>query len=307
MDKNPLILDADESAFFEAELKYVQARVFEVQHKTLKALQILTVNNDAPTGSETIEYRYFDGVGVAKIVADYATDFPRVDVYGKAKTAKVRSVGDSYGYSIKEIRRAQMTGTRLEQRRAMYARRAIDEILDSIAWKGDDEYGLQGLINYPGITEYTVANGVSGSKTWSSKTAREKIKDVTGLLSSVVELTNGKAFCDTLILPISQFNLIAYEPLGDEGSKTTLQFIKENFPNLTLVDWVAELKGAGEGGTDRMMAFNRSADKVDFQMPQLFEQFPPQQKGLEFVVLCHAETAGTIVYFPQEVVYGDGI
>lgn len=307
MDKNPLILDADESAFFERELTYVQARVFEIEHKTLKALRILTVNNDAPTGSEVIEYRYFDGVGVAKIVADYATDFPRVDTYGTAKTAKVRSVGDSYGYSIKEIRRAQMTGTRLEQRRASYARKAIDELLDSIAWKGDEDYGIQGLINYPGITEYVVPNGAGGSKTWASKTAREKIKDVSNLLSSIVELTNGKAFCDTLILPIAQYNLIAYEPLGEEGTKTTLQFIRENFPNLTLIDWVSELKGAGVNGTDRMMAFNRSPDKMDYQMPQLFEQFPPQQKGLEFVVLCHAETAGTIVYFPQEVVFADGI
>lgn len=307
MDKNPLILDADESAFFEAELKYVQARVFEVEHKTLKALTILSVNNDAPSGSETVAYRKFDAVGVAKIVADYATDFPRVDVYGKEESAKVRGIGDSYGYSIKEIRRAQMTGLRLEQRRAAAARRAIEEKLDSVAWKGDSEYGLQGLINFPGITEYTLANGAGGFKTWASKTAAERVKDVAGLLTSVVELTNGRAFCDTLIMPVAQYNLLAYTPMGPEGSKTILTFIRENFPTLTLIDWVSELKGAGAGGTDRIMAFNRSPDKVDFQMPQLFEQFPADKRGLEYVVICHAETAGTIVYFPQEVAFADGL
>ena len=63
----------------------------------------------------------------------------------------------------------------------------------------------------------------------------------------------------------------------------------------------------GANGTDRFMVFDRSAEKVDFQMPQLFEQFPAQQKGLEFVVLCHCETAGVVVYFPQSVGFGDGI
>lgn len=307
MDKNPLILDANEGAFFETELKYVQARVFEIQHKTLKALTILTVNNDAPSGAESVAYRYFDAVGVAKIVSDYATDFPRVDAYGIEKSAKVRSVGDSYGYSLKEIRRAQMTGVRLELRRAATARKAIEELLDTIAWKGDSEYGLQGLINYPGASEYAITAGAGGFKTWATKTVLEIVKDVTGIMNGPVELTNGKAYNDTLLLPIAQHSLIAAKPFGPEGSKTVLEYIKSAFPTLTLVDWVADLKGAGAAGTDRMLAFNRGSDKVDFQMPQLFEQFPAQQKGLEWVVLCHAETAGTIHYFPAELFFADNI
>lgn len=307
MDKNPLILDANEGIFFETELKYVQARVFEIQHKTLKALTILTVNNDAPSGAESVAYRYFDAIGVAKIIADYATDFPRVDAYGIEKSAKVRSVGDSYGYSLKEIRRAQMTGTRLEQRRAAAARKAIDELLDTIAWKGDADYGLQGLINYPGASEYTIVAGASSSKRWATKTVLEIVADVTGIMTAVVELTNGKAYHDTLLLPISQHALIAAKPFGPEGSRTVLEYLKSAFPTLTLVDWVADLKGAGAGGTDRMLAFNRGADKVDFQMPQLFEQLPAQPKGMEFVILCHAETAGTIHYFPAELFFADGL
>lgn len=307
MDKNPIILDADESAFFENELKYVQARVFEIQHKTLKALTIIQPNNEAPSGSESIAYRYFDAVGVAKIVSDYATDFPRVDAYGIEKTAKVKPIGDSYGYSITEIRRSQLTGRRLEQRRAAMARLAIEELLDSIAWKGDEESGLLGLINYPGASEYTVTAGAAGTKTWASKTTLEIIKDVTGIMNGPVELTNGKAFNDTLLLPIAQYSLIAGKPFGPEGSKTVLEYIKSAFPTLTMIDWVADLKGAGAGGADRMLAFNRGMDKVDFQMPQLFEQFPAQQRGLEYVVLCHAETAGVIHYFPAELFFADGI
>lgn len=307
MNKNPMVLDAGEVSFFESELKYVQARVFEIPHKQLKALQILTVNNDAPSGSESIAWRYYDGVGVAKIVSDYANDFPRVDVYGIEKSAKVRGIGDSYGYSIKEIRRAQMTGARLEQRRAAFARRSIEEKLDSIAWKGDKEYGIQGIINYPGLTEYTVTNGVSGFKTFAKKTPAEIVATIAGAITAVNELTNNRENPDTLLLPVAQYNLLAYTPMGPEGSKTILTFIKENFPSLTLIDSVSDFKGAGANGTDRFMVFDRSPEKVDFQMPQLFEQFPAQQKGLEYVVLCHAETAGPVVYFPQAFAFGDGI
>lgn len=307
MNKNPLILDAGEVSFFEGELKYVQARVLEVQHKQLKALTILTVNNDAPSGAESVAWRYYDAVGVAKIVSDYANDFPRVDVFGIEKSAKVRSIGDSYGYSIKEIRRAQMTGARLEQRRASAARKAVEEKLDAVAWKGDAEYGIQGLINYPGITEYTVLNGAGGAKTFASKTPAEIVKTISGAMTAVNELTNGRENPDTLILPIAQMNYIRTTPMGPEGTKTILTFIRESFPELTMIEAVSDLKGAGANGTDRFMVFDRSAEKVDFQMPQLFEQFPAQQKGLEFVVLCHCETAGVVLYFPQSAGFGDGI
>lgn len=308
MNHDPYKLDANESAFFKRQLEYVKSQTYDVKYKNLKATMLIPVSTGAPSGADTITFRSFSKIGVAKIVSDYANDFPRVDIFGEEKQAKVRSIGDSYGYSIKEIRRAQMAGLNLNQRRAEAARRASDEKVNDIAWNGDTDYGLQGLIDYPGITQYTVpADGTGSVKLWSAKTPDKIVRDVTGMVDAIVDTTNGREAPDTLILPINQYLLIANTRMTDGNNKTILTYIMENNPFIQTIEWVVELKGAGAGSTDRMMAYTRNSMNLTLEIPQPFEQFTPQQKGMEFEVVCHTETGGVIVYYPLSVAYGDGI
>lgn len=306
--KSPFHLDAGETVFFDRELTHVKTQTYDVIRKDLKATSLLPVESDAPAGAEFIEYRSFDAVGVAKIVSDYSTDFPKVDVYAEAKQVKVKSLGDSYGYSIQEIRRASMVpGTKLDVRRAQAARRAIDELQDRIAWFGDTASGLQGFINHPNMSEYVAANGALGFKDWARKTPDEILKDVTGILTAPSVATNGKEVIDTLILPLELYNILAFTPLGDNKDKTLLTFIRQNHPQLTKVDWVQELVGAGAGGSDRVIGYTRSVDKVALQIPQAFEQMPYQLVNMEYKINCHQRTAGVILYYPQSAVFVDGL
>jgi hypothetical protein len=300
--KNPLHLDAAESSYFEAELKHVKAQTYDVIRKDLKAVQLIPVSSEANAGAEFIAYRSFDAVGVAKIVSDYSKDFPRVDSFGTEKQVKVKSLGDAYGYTIQEIRRSQMENKRLETRRAMAARRAIDELQDKIGWFGDAASGLKGLINADNISEYAPAAGL-----WTAKTPQAILKDVAGIITAAPLSTNGKEVPDTLIMPLSLYNILAYTPIGDNADKTILKFIRDNYPTITRIEWVNELAGAGAGGTNRIMAYTRDPMKLTLEIPQPFEQFPAQQKGLEYEVICHQRTAGVIVYFPQSVVFADGL
>jgi hypothetical protein len=301
-------LDAGEkSIFFERDLEYVKTKTYDIKHKQLKATQLIPVSNETPAGADTITFRRFDEVGQAKVVSDYAHDFPRVDVYGTEESIKVKSLGDSYGYSIKEIRRSQMSGAKLETRRAAAARKAIDNLIDTIAWNGLASHNIQGFINYPGIQEYTVPNGAGGAKTWASKTADEVVADIKGALTQVMEVTNGLEVPDTLILPISQYNHLAFTAYGDDKSQTIMKYVMDNFPQLSKIDWVNELNAAGAGGLDRGMLYTRDADHVTLEIPQMFEQFQPQQKGMEYEIPCHAEIAGVINYYPLATIFMDGI
>jgi hypothetical protein len=309
MDKmNPLHLDAGETAFFERQLEHVKSRTYDTKFKNLKATTLLPVSTEAHAGAETITWKRFTQVGFAKVVSDYAKDFPRVDVYGEEVTSKIKSLGDSYGYSIQEVRRAQKAGTNLDQRRATAARRAIEELTDKLAWFGDTETGIQGFINYPGITEFTVPNdGTGSSKTWATKTGDQIVRDVTGLVNAVWATTNGREVPDTLLLPMEQYNLIATKRMEGNSDMTVLKYLKENLAYLTKIDWLPELDTAGAAGTDRMIVYVRDLEHVSLELPQPFEQFPAQQKGMEFEIFCHARHGGVIVYYPLSVAYGDGI
>lgn len=305
---DPTRLDAGETAFFKRQLEYVKSETYDVKYKNLMAKMLFPVSTEAPSGSQTIIYRSFTKVGVAKIIADYANDFPRVDIYGEERIARVRGVGDSYGYSIVEIRRAQRAGVNLNQRRADAAKEAIEQFVDNIGWNGDSDYNLQGFIGYPGVTEYTVpSDGTGLSKLWSTKTPDQIVRDITGLISAIITTTNDKERPDTLMVATAPYLILANTRMTDGDSKTILTFIKENNPFIKEIVMVNELTGAGAGSTNRMYAYTRSPKHITFEIPQQFEQFTEQQKGMEFVIPCHEETGGIIIYYPLSVAFGDGI
>ena len=222
---------------------------------------LLPVSTEADEGAEAITFRRYTMLGLAKIIADYASDSPRVDVYGEELTIRVYRVGDSYGWDRNEIRRSRMAGKSLDSRKAMAAKRASDEKINNIAWNGDSDYSINGFIDYPGITEYTVpADGTSSSKTWASKTPDQIVRDITGIVTAIIDPTNGVEQPDTLLLPIDQFMLIANTRMTDGNDKTILRYVLDNNPFLRTIDWLTELKGAGAGGTDRYMVYPREPE-----------------------------------------------
>lgn len=306
--QHPMKLDTAESAFFQRQLEHVKTGAYDVKYKELVAMNTFPISTEAPSGAKEITYRSYSMVGIAKIIADYAHDFPRVDVHGEEKSAKVRGIGDSYGYSIEEIRGSIMAGTNLEQRKANAARRASDEFVDNIAWNGDSDYDLQGFIDYPGITSYTVpADGTGASKLWSTKTPDQINRDITGMVNAIITPTKKREQPDTLLLPTEQYNYISSTRMTGGDSTTIMTFILNNNPFIKRIELVTEMVGAGTGSTDRMMLYKNDPNNITLEIPQPFEQFDPIQTGMEFEVICHQKTGGIIIYYPLSVCYGDGI
>lgn len=303
---NPMHLDANESAFFERELTFVKSKAYDAKLAELKGLSLIPISTEAGSGMSEIAYRQYRGVGFAKIIGDYAKDFPRVDVYGEESTVKIKGIGDSYGYSIKEIRASQRTGKNLDQRRATSARRAHDEQINKMALISDSVNGTNGLLDYSGITQVTIANGSGGSKTWASKTVDEIITDINDLVEGVMTPTSGREMPDTLLLPLEQYNDLANRRLPNTDTNL-LAYVLKNNPHIKKIDWLTELKGIGAGSTDRAIVGKFDSEHITLEIPQPFEQFEAQQEGLEFTIPCHSECAGTIIYYPLAFAYGDGI
>jgi hypothetical protein len=301
-------LDSNESVFFNRELAYVKAKSYDAKYAELKGLSLIPISTEAGAGVNEIIFHQYRGVGFAKVIADYAKDFPRVDVYGEEKTVKVKGIGDSYGYSIKEIRASQRTGKNLDQRRAITARRAHDEMMNRMALKSNTADGTFGLLDFPGITEVTLqADGTSSSKTWASKTPDQIVRDINDLVSAVMEPTSAREVPDTLLLPIAQYNDLASRRIGEAGEKTLMRYILDNSPYIKRIDWLSELKNFGAGGTNRALVGRFDEEHLTLEIPQPFEQFEAQQEGMEFTIPCHSECAGTIIYYPLAFAYADGI
>jgi hypothetical protein len=300
-------LDSAETMFFARELESRKAQTYDVIRAPLKAFELIPVSNTAGAGAESIVYEQYDATGIAKIIANYADDLPRADVKGKEFIARIKSVGNSYGYSLQEIRAAQLAGKPLEQRKANAAARAQREEWNRIAFFGDASNGLPGWLSNPNVPNAVVANGASPSApAWAGKTPAEILKDLNDAVNGVVDLTNGTEQPDTIVMPIKQYTQISTTNAGTGTDTTILEYFLRNSPFINTIEWANELKGAFTNGTDGFIVYRRDPDAITLEMPQMFEQLPVQERGLEYVVPCHSRIGGVLIYYPlgQRFAYG---
>jgi len=307
-------MDAGETMFFARELEHRKSRTYDVIKAPLKAFELIPVDSTAGAGAESIVYEQYDSTAVAKIISNYANDLPRASVKGKEFTARVQSVGNSYGYNLQEVRAAQMAQKPLTQRQADSAARGHRENWNRVAFYGDAEFNMPGLLTNANVPSSSAPNGTAGTSEWSTKTRDEILADMNALANGIVSLTNGAEVPDTLVLPVEQYSLIASTPRSQTTDTTILQFFLANNPYISAVEWANELTAAqlaANGVTsftgDVMMAYRRAPEVLTFEMPQTFEQLPVQERGLEYVVPCHSRVAGTLVYYPLAIAFMDSI
>lgn len=300
-------LDARESAFFARETEYVKTRTYDAKTPALKGLSLVPQATGLPDGISEVTYKRYTEAGEAKIIADYAKDFPRVDVYGEEDTVKVFDLGDSYGYSVKEIRASALTGKRLDQRRALAARNAIESKLNALTLISNKATGTYGMLDFPGLTETTLpADGSGNTKAWANKDVDAIIRDINILLGAVIEPTHGIEVPDTLLLPLPVYTALQSRRLGTTDT-SLIKYITDNIPMLKKIDWLNELNTIGTGKSGRVMVGIFDEMHCENQIVNQFEQGDVQQEGMEYKIPCMASTAGVIVYYPNAYAYADGI
>jgi hypothetical protein len=305
-------LDANETFFFARELEYIKSKSYDIEFPEMKAFKHIPISTEAGEGALSITYAQFEEVGLARVIESYADDLPRADIRGKEYTQLVNSIGVSYGYSVQEIRAAVYVGRSLTQRQANAARRANDQKINRLAWFGDDLYQILGLINNANVPSATVLNdGIGATTQWVNKTPDQILADMNTLANSISFVTKGVEMPNTLLLPVAQYTLIASTPRSTTSDTTILEYFIQNNPFITTVDWVPELTGAGPvvmgTPTDIMIAYDKNPDKLTMEIPMPFTQYPPQERGLEFVVPCESRYGGIIIYYPLSLSIGFGI
>lgn len=302
-------LDAAENAYFANELEHIIPEPFDVKRAPLKALQFIPVDPEADPADETVTYQMFEHTGVAKLIRAYSDGLPRADVKGRQYHSPIKSVGSSFGYNIQEIRAGAKTGRPIDRSKGTAAERAVAAEIDRIAAFGDEEAGLLGLLNQPNALDFTVpaGKGQSADTTWATKTPQEILADMYGIESYAYSMTNEVEKPDTLLLPPDQFQIVATTQATANSDLTILEVFLRNAQHVKAVDQWHRLKGIGEDGSDRMVAYRRALDAVRLILPIDFEMLPPEARGLEFVVPVHARCGGVVSPFPLSICYGDGI
>ena len=303
------------SVFFARELDHVKAKSYDVQYPEFTALNLFPISNEADAGAETITYYTYDKSGLAKIIDNYSTDLPRADVTGKPNTAQIRSIGDSYGYSVQEMRASRLAGKSLDARKGEAARYQIDNATNKLAWSGDEDHGILGVLSTAqNIPLYTLPNAASKASTkWVDKTPDEILADVNGMAAQVSRTTKHVERPDTLCVPADVYMDISTRRLGDTG-ETVLSFLLDKSPYVKNVVPAPELDN---DSTDTnpyasqskgvAFLFKNDANKLSLEIPMPFLQHQLQVRNLETVIPCESRVAGMIVYYPMSCLIAVGV
>lgn len=302
--------DAGESAFLERQLEMIEARVYDYKLRELKFRRVFPVSNEGQ-GAETIAYDVVRNSGMAKIIANGATDLPRADTFVERFYAVVRSVGISFGYTTRELRMAAFSNVALEARRGVSARRGMEEKLSDLAWNGDSAHNILGVLTHPSIPQsQAAAPGTGSDRTWAGgdKTPLEIIADISGAISDVVSDTDQIHKPNTILMPVAQYEYLRKTPYSDKVSHSILRYLTDplNGYDIDMIEQVPELAGSGPGGEDQMLVYERTDEVLQFRIPMELRAMPPEPRNLEFLINMEAECAGLVVRYPLALnfVYG---
>lgn len=294
-------LDAFSSAFFERQLVDFEARLYDIKYPEHKAKMYIPVKNDLDPGAVSYGYRQIEKLGRAKIIGADSTDLPRVDVSGAEYFKPFRVVGDYYDYSIDEIAAAAKAGFALDFERASSARRAIESEIDEIAALGAPDFGIaDGFLNNSSVT----ISGATGKI--AAMTADQILNDFGAMLGAIASDTLDTSRADTLLLPTTQYMLLASKQLPNTNT-TLLEFLRTKLDGITYIGSWHKLAGAGAGAVDRGVMYQRNPEVLQLLISREFTQEPPQPTGLKYEIPCHAKTAGCVIRYPKAIRYIDGI
>jgi hypothetical protein len=298
-------LDGRHAAFLEKQLEYVRLQTYDIQYSSLKARLFVPVNNDIPNGAASHVYQSWDEYGRADVIASYADDFKRVGVGVKEFVGAIKSIGASYAYSIEDLRRSAFAGTNLDTRLARAARNAIEFELDHLAAFGLKNSKLYGFLTNPSVPVKKTDVAWFGTAT---KDPRKIMEDLSALVGDIVDRTEEVHAPDTLLLPTKHYAHIAQTPVSPNTETTILKSFLANNPYIKGIDSWKKLDKADEAGKGaRIVAYKRSPDVLQLEIPQEFEQFPAQPRNMEFVINCHAKFAGVSVFYPLAIAFLDGV
>jgi hypothetical protein len=291
----------DNSVFFAKSLEYSMAQTYQRPIPAMAADRLVPTDNETPEWADSVSYEIYDTVGMAKIIAAYSDDLPRADIRGVEKVVPVVTLGNSYGYTTKDLRTALNNRTNLPTLRAVAARTHVARKENSLKVRGDTAHGMYGIINHPNVSAVTPVTGA-----WGTATGDQMVDDLNKLVNAIITQSNGTHSPSVLGVSSLTRSRMATKRMSGAQQTTVLAFFRDQFPEIEVVV-VEELRGQGAGATEIVFCAERNATNYHYKAVMPFRQHPPQARNLEFVVPCEARTAGLVVMQPLSMATMGGL
>lgn len=307
-------LDANETMVLANQLEYIRARSADIERPEFKARRLIPVTSEVDPGAETWAYSQWDRVGMAKVVANYADDIPKVATFAKKYSQSVETLALGYGWSWLDVQRTARAGVPLRTRLAEAVRMGFEQRIEVIGAIGIPETGMTGLLNNANVPVITASAPASGSNpAWGGpdKTPLEIVNDLLAMENTIITNTKGIHAPDTLVLPLSKLTYIAqksiYNTAPGNPLDTVLSVFQAKSRNITNVEFWHFADTVNTGGTPRAVMYKRTPSVVHLEIPLEQTELPPQAKNLSLEINSVGRIGGVAWEYPLAGVYMNGI
>ena len=304
------LIDAQAAlGFVLSQTSYIERQVNEVVYPDIQYPSLIPVDVSAMDWAKTVTYFSSDKFGQAKWINGNAGDIPMAGTEMAQHEISVYTAGIGYDYGLQEINQAAMIGRPLTADKAMAARRAYEEFVETVALTGDTSKGFYGLINNPTVTAGSATTG-----DWETATAAEIMADINSALISQATGTLFTSMANTIVMPYERYLRLATRQVDPANSLSILNWLLMNNAYTAQTGQPLMIRGmrglltAGAGGDARLVAYRKDPNvlRLHIPMPHRFLQ-PFQASPLRIEVPGIFRLGGLDICRPKDVIYLDGI
>jgi hypothetical protein len=306
-------LDANETSMLPLALEQMRLRVSEILRPPFKARTLVPVTNEVDPGAESWSYMQWDRAGMAKIIANYADDIPKVATFAKKFVHGTETLALGYDWSWLDLLRAAKAALPLKSRKADAVRIGFEQRIEEIAAIGIKDTNTPGLLNHPNVPQISVSAPATGSNaTWggADKTPNEILNDLHAAEDAIFAATKGTQPPDTLVLPLARYRYIDRAALsisaGADPKDTVLKVFLDKSKYIKNVDWWAYCDTAN-AGLPRAIMYQRNPTVVHLEIPMEQQELPPQAKNLTMEINSVGRIGGVAWEYPLAAVYINGL
>jgi hypothetical protein len=305
-DADMVINNADSGlAFYISQLSVLESKIYDVKYSNIIYQDIIPVDTSDPEWVDSVSYISYDAVTMGRFIAANGKDLPQSDIEANMSEIKIGYAGNSYGYSIEELRKSQQMRIPLDVTKARVTYRGALEHMQKVAFFGDSDRKMQGMFNNSNITL------TNSTVDWATATGAEMVKDMNDLLISIWTDSFNVHIPNVLLLPSDKWAIASSKRMDTGTDTTVLQFLKMNnlFTDLTGQELeirpILPLKDAGAAKKPRMMAYEKNPDNLTMRQPIPWRSLAPQPIGLRIEVPCEYKVSGVEFRYPGSAGYKD--
>ncbi len=295
----------DGLAFYISQLAALEAKIYQAKYRNIVYQEFVPVDTSDPEWVDSIEYISYDAVTIGKFVGANARDLPQSDINANKSTIKVGYAGNSYSYSLDELRKSQAMNIPLDTAKAASSLRGFQEHCQRLAFRGDADRGMFGLFNNPNIQLST------STVDWATATGPQIVADANAALIAVWQNSAETHLPNVLAMPSDKWAVLSETRMEPGTDTTVLEFLKKN--NLytaytgqpLTIKPNFELKTAGTANVPRLMAYELNDENLVMKMPMAWRSLAPQPKDLQIKVPAEYKVGGVEFRYPGSAAYRD--